>query len=136
MKIKLKHLLAFFSFVIPTIILGFGYKYGIFAEEYAELGMYRDNITMELGIGSMLIQGAFWSYIASKLFLNETFWKKTVKLFIMMFPVGISFAVFMVGAKHVMTSVWDFILLETGFTLIMYVVICPLIALSISLKEK
>lgn len=136
MKIKLNHLLAFFSFVIPTIIIGFGYKYGIYADEYAKLGMYRDNIAAELGIGSMLIQGAFWTYIASKLYLMETFWKRTIKLFIMMFPVGLSFTVFMVGAKHVMTSVWDFTILETGFTTIMYVVICPLISLSFSLKKR
>lgn len=135
MNLKIRHLFAFLAFVIPTIIIGFGYKYGLFHKEYQNLGMYRKDIAASFGIFSMVIQGAFWAYICSKLFLKETFMKRSLKLFAIAFPLGLSFNVFMVGAKHTMTSLADFVIYETGFTFLMYLAICPLISLAYYSKE-
>ena len=131
-----RHILAFLSFVIPTLMIGFGYKFGLLNEEYAQLEMYRDDVALFYAFGSLFIQGAFWAYICSKLFLEETFLNRTIKLFYLAFPIGLSFNVFVIAAKHVMSSVNTFALYETIFTLIMYLVICPLISLSYTLKAS
>lgn len=70
---------------------------------------------MPFAFGSLFIQAGFWMYIYSKLFINEKFFDGTKKLFYLAFPLGLSFSAFVIGAKHVMTSVTQFALLETGF---------------------
>lgn len=131
-----RHFFAFLSFVLPMLIIGFGYKYGVYKNEYAALGLYRNDILMLFAFGSLFIQGMFWAYIYTKLFINEKFITGALKLFLLSFPVGLSFNVFVIGAKHVMNSVSQFAILESGFTLIAYAVICPLIAFSYSLGNK
>lgn len=131
-----RHIFAFSSFVLPMLIIGFGYKYGVFKNEYAALGLYRNDILMSFAFGSLFIQGAFWAYIYTKLFANEKFIAGALKLFLLSFPVGLSFNVFVIGAKHVMNSVSQFTFLESGFTLLAYTIICPLIALSYSLGRR
>lgn len=126
----MKHILAVLSFILPMLVIGFGYKYGVFEHEYEALGIYRDGISMPFAIGSLIIQGIFWAYIYTKLMDGERWTNGAWKLFLLAFPLGLSFNVFVIGAKHVMTSVPQFVLLETGFTLAVYAVICPLIALS------
>jgi len=120
--------LAFLAFVAPTLLVGFGWKYGIFREQYAALEMHREDISMLLAFGSLFTQGAFWAYVSARLAGTGSWWWRTRRLFVLAFPLGWSFGVCMVGAKHVMTSTRDFVLLETGFTLVMYLVVCPLIA--------
>ena len=131
-----RHFFAFVSFTVPMLLIGFGYKYGVFRDEYAALGLYRDDILMSFAFGSLVIQGAFWAYIYNHLFVSEKFTSGALKLFLLAFPVGLSFNVFVIGAKHVMSSVSQFAILESGFTLIAYAVICPLIALSYSVTRK
>jgi hypothetical protein len=132
----IRHIFAFLSFVIPTLVIGFIYKFGIFGSNYALLGMYRDDISMIFAFGSLIVQGIFWAYIYVKLLAREKFLYGAVKLFLLAFPIGLSFNVFVIGAKHVMTSVYQFAILEIGFTLLMYAVVCPLIALSYSFKKQ
>lgn len=91
---------------------------------------------MSFAFGSLFIQGAFWAYIYNKLFTSEKFITGALKLFLLSFPIGLSFNVLVIGAKHVMNSVSQFAILESGFTFIVYIVICPLIALSYSLGSK
>ncbi|MTI31387.1 hypothetical protein [Xanthovirga aplysinae] len=125
----IRHILAFLSFVIPTLIIGFTFKFKIFKEEYDALNMHRENIALLFAFGSLFIQGVFWPYICSTLFLQDSFLRRTLKLFSLAFPLGFSFGVCVIAAKHVMTSLEDFVVLETGFTLIMYAVVCPLISM-------
>lgn len=122
-----RHALAFFAFVIPTLMVGFGWKYGLFRSEYEALQMHRRDISMVLAFGSLFIQAAFWAFVCARLSARG-FLRRSVSLFLLACPVGWSFGVCMVGAKHVMTSVPDFVVLESGFTVVMYLVVCPLMS--------
>ncbi|MBV1859595.1 MAG: hypothetical protein KUG77_14370 [Nannocystaceae bacterium] len=124
-----RHALAFLAFVIPTLMVGFGWKYGLFREEYGALQMHRADISMVLAFGSLFIQAAFWAFVCSRL-TAQGLWRRAAHLFLLACPLGWSFAVCMVGAKHVMTSVPDFVMLESAFTVVMYLVVCPLISAS------
>ena len=136
MNLKIRYLLSFLSFVIPTLVIGFEYKYGIFKEEYERLQMYREDISMPFAFASLFIQAGFWAYIGGKLYINDKYWIKTLKLFAIMFSVGLSFGVFVIGAKHTISSLANFAFLETGFTFIMYLVVCPLITLSFHTSKR
>ena len=124
------HILATLAFVVPTIILGFSWKFALFKEQYTALGLYRADIAAPLAMGSLFIQAIFFAWLCQKLLLNLPFGQRTLKMFIYTFPLGWSYGVCMVGAKHLMTSVWTFTLYETAFILLMHLVACPLIALS------
>ena len=131
-----RHLLAFLSFVIPTLVLGFGYKFHLFNDAYAQLAMYRDDVAMGYAFGSLIIQGVFWAWLCARLFIYETFIKRAVKLFCVAFPIGFSFNVCVIAAKHTMSSVTSFALYETVFTFLMYLIVCPLIALSYTMTAS
>ncbi len=131
-----RKVLAFLSFVIPTLIIGFAWKFWLFAEGYAALGMYREDIFFPFALGSLLVQGIFWSYLYAKLFAGESWARGALKLFALSFPLGISFNVFVIGAKHVMSSISNFALLETGFTVVMYTVVSILIAAAYSVGKQ
>lgn len=126
----MRHILAVLSFILPMLVIGSGYKYGVFKHEYEALGIYRAGISMPLAFGSLIIQSVFWAYLYTKLMSGERWISGAWTLFLLALPLGWSFNDFVIGAKHVMTSVSQFALLETGFTLVVYVLICPLIALS------
>ncbi len=131
MKISIKHhFMAVLAFVVPTVVLGFAWKFGVFREQYIALQIYRDDVAAPLALGSLFTQAIFFAWLCHKLLLELPFTKRTLKIFIYTFPLGWSYGVCMVGAKHVMTSVWTFTLYETAFIFLMHLVASPLIALS------
>ena len=76
----------------------------------------------------MLIQGPIWSFIYSRIFAGEPVLRGAVKFSCIAVPLAWSYAVVVIAAKHHMTSVTDFVLIETGFTLVHYAIFTPLLA--------
>jgi multidrug transporter EmrE-like cation transporter len=83
----------------------------------------------------MFVQAIFWTYVTYKFLNKEKFFVLAVRIFILSAPLGISYAVFMVGAKHVMTSVSTFALFETPLLLITHFVISILISACYTLNK-
>lgn len=124
-----KHILSILAFVVPTFPLGYIWHLVLFADYYKALEIYRADILIPFGVASMLIQGAAWSYIYSRLFAGEPVIKGAIKFATLATPLAWSYLVLVIGAKHRMTSVFDFVVIETAFTLLHYVIVSPLIAL-------
>jgi hypothetical protein len=76
----------------------------------------------------MLIQGIIWAIIYERMFGGQPILKGAIKFALLACPLAWSFMVLAVSAKHHMASVSGFLIIETAFILVHYIVVCPLIA--------
>ena len=130
-----KRILAVLAYILPTFPLGFFWHLTIFADYYKSLNVYREDVIIPFGITSMLIQGVIWSVVYERLFSGQPIFKGALKFALLACPLAWSFLVIAVSAKHQMSSVTGFFLIETAFILVQYAVVSPLIAAVYSRKS-
>ena len=128
-------LLAALAYIVPSFPLGYLWHLTIFRHTYASLAVYRIDITVPLGIASMVIQGVVWAYIYWRLFSRESVLTGAAKFAALAIPLAWSFMVLAVAAKHHMTSVSGFLLIESAFIVVHYLVVSPLIALAFAIRR-
>lgn len=75
----------------------------------------------------MPIQGIVWAVVYERMFAAESLAKGAVKFAALACPLAWSFMVLAVSAKHRMSSVGGFLLIETAFILVQYAIVSPLI---------
>lgn len=123
--------LAFAAYVLPTFPLGFFWHLSTFAENYRQLAVYREDVIIPLGLSSMVIQGLIFAWIYPRLFstAKDQWLASALKFGLIFGTLAWSFLVLPVAAKYNMNSVTSFMMLETGFTILQYAVVSPLIAL-------
>ena len=112
--------------------LGFVWHLVFFKEYYEALAIYRSDIIIPFGFLSMLIQGVIFSLAYPRFFPNRS---GAVLRPGLAYGAGLailswSFTTLAVAAKNIMGSVPTYIALETGFTVLQFVVVGPLIALA------
>jgi hypothetical protein len=124
--------LAVLAYLVPTFPLGYFWHLVTFADQYHRLAMYRDEVIIPLGLASMIIQALFFAWVYPKLFASDrTPWVRGALTFGCSFGVvAWSFVVLPVAAKYRMSSVQDFLVLETAFTILQFAIVSPLIALA------
>lgn len=124
--------LGFAAYLVPTFPLGYFWHLSTFADAYERLDMYRETVIIPLGLLSMIIQGLFLSWAYPRLFSTaRAAWLKSALSFAALFGIfAWSFAVLPVAAKYRMSSVFDFMVLETAFTILQFAVVAPLMALA------
>jgi hypothetical protein len=130
-----RFLLGVLAYVLPTFPLGYVWHLVVFRDYYEALAIYRGDIVIPFGLASMAIQGVAWAYIYSRLFAGESVLRGALKFAALAAPLAWSFLVLVIAAKHRMASVSGFVLVETGFTILQYIVVSPLIALAFSGKK-
>jgi hypothetical protein len=130
-----RFLLAALAYIIPTFPLGYFWHLTIFRDTYAALSVYRPDILIPLGVASMLIQGLIWAYVYWRLFSRETVVVGALKFAALAMPLAWSFLVVAVSAKHHMSSVSGFLLIESAFIAVQYLVVSPLIALAFAYRR-
>lgn len=123
-----KRVLAVLAYVLPTFPLGFFWHLTIFADYYKSLNVYRETLVIPFGVTSMLIQGVIWSVLYERLFSGEPILRGALKFATFACPLAWSFMVLAVSAKHQMSSVGGFLIIETAFVLVHYAIVSPLIA--------
>ena len=133
---NLPFLLGVLAFVLPTMPLGLLWHLTVFRQRYASLEVYRGDMIIPFGIASMVIQGVVWATLYAKLFAGESILAGAVKLAALAAPLAWSFAVLPIAAKHRMNSVRSFVALESGFTILQYLIVSPLIALAFSVGQS
>lgn len=123
--------LAVLAYLLPTFPLGYFWHLVTFADRYHQLAMYRDDVIIPLGLTSMLIQALLFAWVYPRLFVAKgAHWLRGATLFGLVFgSLAWSFAVLPVAAKYRMASVPDFLVLETTFTALQFLIVSPLIAL-------
>ncbi len=128
-----KFWLGLAAYVLPTFALGYTWHLVLFAQQYQVLQIYRPDIIIPFGLLSMFTQGAILSWLFPKIMHDNAgaswLWQG-LKFGLLVGLFAWSYSTLAVAAKHVMTSVPLFLELETGFTVLHYAIVGPLIALA------
>jgi hypothetical protein len=124
--------LAALAYVVPTFILGFVWHLMLFAPYYAGLRIYRDDIIIPFGLAAMTIQAIVFAWIYRQGFATRggSLAVRAAAYGALGAALSWSFTTLAVGAKNLMTSVPDYVLIETAFTLVQWVMVAPLTALA------
>jgi len=124
--------LAILAYLVPTFALGFVWHLIIFQQYYHSLAMYRSDVIIPFGFLSMLLQAGLFAWIYSKGFAtqNNPFWTRALGYGALGAVLSWSFTTLAVAAKNVMTSVPDYLVIETAFTLVQWLMVAPLTVLA------
>jgi hypothetical protein len=118
------------AYLVPTFALGFVWHLVAFKGYYDALAMYRRDMIIPFGFVAMTIQAVLFAWVFDSMFAREQ--ASLVRR-------GLSFAAFgallswsyttlAVAAKNVMSSVPDYLLVETAFTIVQWTLVGPLMA--------
>jgi hypothetical protein len=127
---KMRFGLGVLAYLVPTFALGFVWHLILFKDYYEHLAVYRKDIIIPFGFLSMLIQAFVFAWVYQHAFAQRNgaaVWR------------GLSYAAFgailswsfttlAVAAKNVMTSVPDYLAIETAFTSAQWIMVGPLTA--------
>jgi hypothetical protein len=124
--------LSVLAYVLPTFPLGYAWHLMTFKEAYDRLDLYRAEVIIPFGLASMLVQAVIFAWMYPRLFsTRREDWIASALRFTGVFaPLAWSFTTLPVAAKYHMSSVTSFLLLETGFTILQFLITAPLIALA------
>lgn len=119
------------AYLVPSFPLGFLWHLVWFERTYHALGIYRADPIIPFGFASMLVQAAIFSWIYPRVFARD---RTAVLRNGLLYGLGIallswSFTTLAVAAKHPIASIVDYMMLETAFTAVQFLVVGPLIAL-------
>jgi hypothetical protein len=137
-KTMTRVLLGFLAYLVPTFALGFVWHMVLFADAYDALATYRDDVIIPFGLLAMTIQGAFFALFYTRVFAERvgSFASKTIGYAALGGGLSWSFTTIAVAAKTVMTSVPDYLLMETGYTVVQWIIVAPLTVLAFGARRK
>jgi hypothetical protein len=120
------------AYLVPSFPIAFVWHLLLFDPNYHALRIYRDNPIIPFGLASMVIQSIVFSWVFPRLFANHS---GSVLKNGLLYGLGLgllswSFTTLAVAAKHPMSSISDYVVLETGFTVLQFLIVGPLIALA------
>ena len=119
--------LSVLAYVLPTFPLGYAWHLVTFRQAYDRLELYRAEVIIPFGLASMLVQAVIFAWMYPRLFsTRREDWIASAVGFAGVFaPLAWSFTTLPVAAKYHMSSVTSFLMLETGFTILQFVVTAP-----------
>ena len=124
--------LPILAYLVPTFALGFVWHLILFESYYASLAIYRRDIIVPFGFLSMLIQAWIFAWLYRKAFADRR--GSAASRMVAYGAIGAvlswSFTTLAVAAKNVMASVPDYLLIETAFTAVQWMMVAPLTVLA------
>ncbi len=123
---------AVLAYLVPTFALGFIWHLVLFERYYDALAIYRHDIIIPFGFVSMLIQAGIFAWIYEQAFARQraSFVFRAIAYGALGAILSWSFTTLAVAAKNVMASVPHYLVIETGFTLVQWIMVAPLTALT------
>jgi hypothetical protein len=118
------------AYLIPTFILGYVWHLKLFANYYRDLGIYRPDAIVPFGFLSMLLQGFILSAVYFRIVSRPAEISGAMRFTVVAAVLSWTFTTLAVAAKHPMTSVPRFVTIETAFTVVQFLLVGPLLALS------
>jgi hypothetical protein len=124
--------LAVAAYLLPTFPLGYLWHLKAFKPTYDRLEVYRPTMIIPFGVVAMLVQALIYAWLYPHLFSTaRTDWAVSSVCFGGLFgALAWTLVVLPAAAKYRMTSVSQFLRIETAFTLLHYAIVAPLIALA------
>jgi hypothetical protein len=127
-----RYVLPVLAYLVPTFALGFVWHLILFESYYKALQIYREDIIVPFGFVSMLIQAAIFAYVFDRAFAGSSdgWLSRGLRYAALGALLSWSFTTIAVAAKNVMISVPDYLLIETAFTAVQWLIVGPLTALA------
>lgn len=124
--------LAVLAYLVPTFVSAYLWHLVVFHEVYAGLEIYRPEVIIPFGFAAILLQGLCFAWAYPRLFsTRRPDWAKSALRSGLFFALlSWTFTTLSVAAKNRMTSVPDFLMIETGYTLLQFALVAPLMALA------
>jgi hypothetical protein len=129
----LSHLwLGMAAYLVPTFSIAFVWHLVLFEPRYQAFHIYRADPIIPLGLASMIVQSVVFSWVFPHLFTGSrnSFLRDGLLYGLGAGLLSWSFTTLAVAAKHPMASISDYVLLETAFTILQFLIVGPLIALA------
>lgn len=122
--------LAVLAYLVPTFPLGYFWHLKTFKRTYDGLEIFRNDMIIPMGLGSMLLQAILFAWAFPHLMpTGSGEWARGALGFFMFFGLlSWSFMVLPVAAKYRMASVSRFFAVETAFVALQFAVVSPLVA--------
>lgn len=122
------------SYLVPTFALGFVWHLVAFKGYYEALAMYRREVIIPFGFLSMTLQAVLFAWVFDRSFARGPIstWRRGIYFAAFGAVLSWSFTTLAVAAKNVMTSVPDYVLIESAFTVVQWAIVGPLMALALS----
>jgi hypothetical protein len=119
---------AVFAYLVPTFALGFVWHLVLFQTYYEDLAIYRRDIIVPFGFLSILIQAVIFAWVYERVFahLGSSRLTRVFGYGALGAILSWSFTTLAVAAKNVMTSVPEYLLIETAFTIVQWAIVAPL----------
>lgn len=136
-SVKKPYLLAVLAYLVPTFATGFVWHLVAFHDVYAGLNLYRPDPIIPFGLGSMIVQALTFAWAYPRLFATACgAWAKSAARAALVFAaLSWSFTTVAVAAKFPMTSIGQYVLIETLYTAVQFALVAPLMALAWRGKE-
>jgi hypothetical protein len=133
-----RFILVVFAYLVPTFALGFVWHLVLFQSYYDALAMYRRDIIIPFGMLAMLIQGVIFAWLYERVFAQgrRTFASRVLVYGALGAFLSWSFTTVAVAAKNVMSSVPSYLLIETAFTAVQWMIVAPLTAYVASVQWR
>jgi hypothetical protein len=126
------------AYLVPTFALGFVWHLILFQRYYDELAIYRKDIIIPFGFLSMLIQAIIFAWIYEKAFARRggTLLSRSLTYGLLGAALSWSFTTLAVAAKNVMTSVPNYLAIETAFSVVQWAMVGPLTTLAFAGADR
>src|SRR5262245_2672121 len=107
-------------YLVPTFALGFIWHLIAFKAWYDALAMYRHDVIIPFGLLSMTLQAVLFAWVFDGFFASRFVGPFKRGLYFAAFGAVLSwsFTTLAVAAKNVMSSVPDYLLIESAFTVV------------------
>jgi len=130
--------LGVLAYLVPTFALGFVWHLVLFQRYYEGLAIYRKDIIIPFGFLSMLIQAIIFGWIYEQIFAQRsgTHLSRCLAYATLGAVLSWSFTTLAVAAKNVMSSVPHYLVIETAFTIVQWVMVGPLTALVLAGSDR
>jgi hypothetical protein len=120
------------AYLVPTFVLGFVWHLVAFERYYAALAIYRSDIIIPFGLLAIFVQAVVFAWIYERAFAqrNGTMLSRGLTYGAFGALLSWSFTTLAVAAKNIMTSVPDYLMIETAFTAVQWAMVGPLSVLA------
>jgi hypothetical protein len=118
------------AYLVPTFGLGFVWHLILFKTYYDALAVYRQDLIIPFGFLAISIQAVVFAWIYDELFARRGLSAVGRALAYAAFGAVLSwsFTTIAVAAKNVMSSVSDYLTIESAFTAVQWAIVGPLTA--------
>lgn len=115
----------FLVYVVVSFAIAYVWHLKTFADRYRALEIYRDKVLPQLGLASMLIQGACFALVYRAVIASmDAGWLGKAAAYAAFGGLfSWSFTTLAVAAKSRMTSIRDYVAIETAFTVFQWVAV-------------